>query len=302
MTTKFCFVLMIFFSSFLNGFSQQYKYLYYLDENLNAVEKSKSILTGKAYYENGALKMDCFAKITERLILTAIFTDSTLDELHGFFRSYHTTLSIESEGNYIKNLKQGLWQQWDKKGQKTDSLVYENGYRVKFAKFEYYEKESTIRSYAFTDSFANTFTQSYFYKKGNPSSEVTFAGERGLLKSYDSTGTNIKTDSVFSREEIEASFPGGDEAWKAYLRKNLNPDVPSNKGAPNGMYTVVVKFKVTKDGTLTDIAAETNKGYGTEDEAIRLIKKSPKWKPAKQYGRFVTAYRRQPVTFMVNMR
>jgi antitoxin component YwqK of YwqJK toxin-antitoxin module len=303
MSIKFLLAAILFFSSYITSFSQQYKYIYYLDENLNAVEKSKSILIGKAYYENGALKMDCFGKTIEKLFLTATFTDSTLDELQGLFRSYHTNMSIESEGNYTKNLKQGLWQEWDKKGQKTDSLIYENGYRVRFAKFEYYEKVNAIRSYAFTDSFANTYTQLYFYEKGNLSSEVTFVGQRGLLKSYDSTDNNVKTDSVFSREEIEASYPGGDQAWMAYLRKNLNPNVPSEKGAPNGMYDVVIKFKVTKDGTLADIEAETNKGYGTEGEAIRLIKKSAKWNAAKQYGRFVTAYRRQPITFSVdNMR
>ena len=299
MSIKFLFVTMLFFTSYLNSFCQQYKYIYYLDENLNAVEKSKSILIGKAYYENGTLKMDCFGKTIEKLFLTATFTDSTLDELQGLFQSYHTDMSLESQGNYTKNLKQGLWQQWDKKGQKTDSLIYENGYRVRFAKFNHYEKDSTLSSYAFTDSLANTFTQLYFYKKGNPSSEVTFLGQRGLLKNYDSTGTITGTDSVFSREEIEASFPGGDKAWTTYLQKNLNPNIPSEKGAPKGMYTVVIKFKITKDGTLNDIEAETNTGYGTEGEAIRLIKKSPKWNPAKQYGRFVNAYRRQPISFSV---
>jgi hypothetical protein len=155
------------------------------------------------------------------------------------------------------------------------------------------------RSYTYTDSLANTYVQIYYSEKGSVSSEVFFKGERGLLKTYDSTGVITKTDSVFSRAEEEAHFIGGDVAWSAFLHRNLNTEVGVDNGAPNGLYNVVIKFRITKDGTLTDIEAETNLGYGTEKEAIRVIKKSPAWIPAKQYGVFVNAYRRQPVTFMV---
>jgi protein TonB len=36
-----------------------------------------------------------------------------------------------------------------------------------------------------------------------------------------------------------------------------------------------------------------------EDEVIRVLKLSPRWKPASQNGRFVKAYRKQPVTFVI---
>jgi protein TonB len=36
-----------------------------------------------------------------------------------------------------------------------------------------------------------------------------------------------------------------------------------------------------------------------EEEAMRVIKKGPNWTPAQQNGRFVNAYRRQPITFQV---
>jgi protein TonB len=52
-------------------------------------------------------------------------------------------------------------------------------------------------------------------------------------------------------------------------------------------------------GSITGITAETYYGYGMEEEAIRVIKKGPKWIPAVQYGRKVKAYRRQPLTFAV---
>ena len=113
---------------------------------------------------------------------------------------------------------------------------------------------------------------------------------------YDSSKID---ERIFTKVEEEAEFPGGGDAWRKFLTKNLNADVPSNHKAPSGMYPVVVKFIVGKDGSIRDIAAETNLGFGMEEEVIRIIGKSGKWKPAVQNGRTVNAYRRQPVTFAV---
>jgi periplasmic protein TonB len=60
-----------------------------------------------------------------------------------------------------------------------------------------------------------------------------------------------------------------------------------------------VQFIVGYDGTISNIEATTNHGYGMEKEVIRVIRKCPKWIPAEQHGRKVKAYRRLPVTFLV---
>ena len=104
-------------------------------------------------------------------------------------------------------------------------------------------------------------------------------------------------NKIFTKVEQEAEFPGGQSAWRRYLENNLNAN--SLDGAAPGTYTVIVKFVVSKDGSLSDIQAETNHGAGMEKEAIRAIKNGPKWKPALQNGRNVNAYRRQPITFVV---
>ncbi|CAN5737107.1 energy transducer TonB [soil metagenome] len=106
-------------------------------------------------------------------------------------------------------------------------------------------------------------------------------------------------DKIFTKVENEAQFPGGQAAWVRYLQKNLNPNAPIDNGAPGGTYQVIVKFIVSKDGTISDVQAETKHGYGMEAEAIKIIKKGPKWTPALQNGRNVNAYRRQPITFVV---
>lgn len=106
-------------------------------------------------------------------------------------------------------------------------------------------------------------------------------------------------NQIFEKVEIEASFKGGEGAWKKYLERNLNPNAPVDNGAPEGVYTVYVQFVVSKDGSISDVRALTNHGYGMEAEAIKVIKKGPAWVPAVQNGRSVNAYRKQPITFQV---
>jgi len=106
-------------------------------------------------------------------------------------------------------------------------------------------------------------------------------------------------NKIFDKVEIEASFPGGDSKWRQYLERNANGQVATDNGAPEGTYTTVVQFVVDKEGNISDVKSLTNHGYGMEDEAMRVIKKGPKWSPAIQNGRQVKAYRKQPITFQV---
>jgi periplasmic protein TonB len=96
--------------------------------------------------------------------------------------------------------------------------------------------------------------------------------------------------------EIDAKFTGN---WKAFLERNLNGNVPQDNAAPEGRYSVVIRFVVDKQGVVSDITALTEHGYGMEAEAIRVIKKSAKWEPAFQNGLNVKAYRKQVIVFEV---
>ncbi|MES2847834.1 MAG: energy transducer TonB [Bacteroidota bacterium] len=109
---------------------------------------------------------------------------------------------------------------------------------------------------------------------------------------FDSTKAYVKV-------EQEASFPGGLEAWTEFLQKTMKTNVPRKNKAPIGRYQVIARFIVDTEGKLSDIECETNHGYGLEAEVIRVLKKSPDWNPAKLNGKPVKAYRRQPVTFLV---
>ena len=108
-----------------------------------------------------------------------------------------------------------------------------------------------------------------------------------------------KPNRIFQKVEHEAEFPGGKEGWGRFLAKNCNVTVPSDKGAPTGSYTVELQFIVHLDGSISDIKALTKHGYGMEEEAIRTLRKGPKWLPAEQNGHKVVSFKTVTLTFVV---
>ncbi len=118
------------------------------------------------------------------------------------------------------------------------------------------------------------------------------------LSKHDSVSNFVVEDPIFQKAEIEAEFPGGAKAWQKYIGANLNANLNSEIRVPKRTYVVIVRFIVEKDGTVSNLAAETRHGYGMEEEAMRVIRIGPKWIPAMQNGNIVKAYRRQPVTFI----
>jgi protein TonB len=101
------------------------------------------------------------------------------------------------------------------------------------------------------------------------------------------------------KPEVEALFAGGPEAFKSYVAWNWERMGSVTKGAPKGIYEIVVRFYVEKTGRISDVVALTKFGYGMEELAIRLIQKGPYWVPAKTGGRYVNSYHQQTITFTV---
>lgn len=296
--------------------SQDYKFIYYLDKDLNSTSQEKASVIGKAYENDGALILNCFQKKTGKMTISARVKDSTLSTLHGVFRSYYDNMVMESEGNYDENEMHGLWKYWNDEGYITDSAFYDRGIRVAHASFVHYFKHPSLKQLfasgirktmylyyeRFTDSIKNTFNEkevSIVNGMARTNYEAFFVGQRGLYIEYDSAG-KVKTDSVFTREAREVEFKGGEDGWRDFLRKNLDPNVPVNNHAPDGKYTVILKFTVDENGRMEDIEAENDPGYGMVDSAIKVLKLSPRWRPQVRFGKTVKAFRRQPITYLVD--
>ncbi|MCH5719984.1 energy transducer TonB [Niabella hibiscisoli] len=71
--------------------------------------------------------------------------------------------------------------------------------------------------------------------------------------------------------DVDAAFKG---SWNNFIERNLDGQVPTDKGAPAGNYEVLIKFIVNENGTVSNIEPITNEGYGMEEEVVRILKKS----------------------------
>lgn len=90
--------------------------------------------------------------------------------------------------------------------------------------------------------------------------------------------------------EVQPEFPGGMSGFYKYVGKNYT--YPEGEDI-NGK--VMVSFVIEKDGSLTDIKVLRDLGYGTGAEAIRVLKKAPRWNPGEQNGRKVRCAYTMPI-------
>jgi protein TonB len=92
-----------------------------------------------------------------------------------------------------------------------------------------------------------------------------------------------KGDEIFDVVEENPSFPGGIDKFRHFLGDNIiYPRMARDLGVQG---RVVVQFVVEIDGSVTDIVVVRSLGNGTDEEAIRVLQKSPKWNPGKQHGK-----------------
>ena len=88
-------------------------------------------------------------------------------------------------------------------------------------------------------------------------------------------------DGLFIDYFENAQFPGGDEACMKWLQEHIKYPEGYTSNQPQGR--VVVSFFVEKDGTIDSVKVFRSPDPLLSEEAIRVVKQMPKWKPAHQY-------------------
>lgn len=109
-------------------------------------------------------------------------------------------------------------------------------------------------------------------------------------------GADVNSKS-FEPVEKEAEFPGGAQAFAAFIQQNLKYTEVARFVGINGK--VRVSFTVSKDGSLKNIRALDTIGLGCEQAAVDAIAASPKWKPATQNNIPIEVKYSIPITFAV---
>lgn len=127
-------------------------------------------------------------------------------------------------------------------------------------------------------------------------------GRNGVIKVTLRSPNDKMREGVQISTEVqeEPKFDGGKEAWLSFLNKNLKKEIPIEKGGPPGKYTVILSFIVDTKGKVSNVEAENDPGYGTAEEAVRVMKLSPNWIPAKQNGKPVVYKHKHTITYVIS--
>ncbi|WP_237421271.1 energy transducer TonB [Flavobacterium sp. HBTb2-11-1] len=92
----------------------------------------------------------------------------------------------------------------------------------------------------------------------------------------------------------EPQFPGGIEKFYMFVGQNFKMPTEFAKQKMEGK--IFMEFMVEKDGSLSEFKIVKDLGYGVGDEAIRVLKLSPKWIPATENGKPVRVTYNLPIT------
>lgn len=110
----------------------------------------------------------------------------------------------------------------------------------------------------------------------------------------------VDDNTVYSFVSMETPpiYPGGMQNFYQYIGENLKYPQEAYKNKIEGK--VYVSFTIEKDGAVADVKVNRKLGYGCDEEAVRVIKGSKKWKPGVQQGKAVRVRYNMPITFKMN--
>ena len=103
----------------------------------------------------------------------------------------------------------------------------------------------------------------------------------------------------FASVEVLPEFEGGMAGWSAYISKTFKYPAEARNNNISGR--VIMSFVVLKDGSLTDIKVLRGIGGGADEEAVRILRESPKWKPGIQNGKPVMVAYTMPIFFQLSV-
>ena len=105
----------------------------------------------------------------------------------------------------------------------------------------------------------------------------------------------VVEQEIFQIVEEMPAFPGGEAKLMEYVAKNIKyPQIARETGIQGRVF---VGFVVEPDGSVSNVKVLRGIGGGCDEEAMRVVKSMPKWKPGKQRGKAVRVSYMLPVNF-----
>ena len=108
----------------------------------------------------------------------------------------------------------------------------------------------------------------------------------------------VDSDGVYLMPDQMPEFPGGMQAMMKFLTTNIKYPVEAQKKGVSGR--VIVQFVIMEDGTLDQAKVVRGIDPLLDEEALRVVKLMPKWKPGMQRDKTVRVKFTIPITFRIS--
>ncbi len=191
--------------------------------------------------------------------------------------------------------------------QLKDTVIYsDDGSYVKFETSDGFQPETgepckklTVTSYNAEGTPCNNFYITETERRGDTStySIEPFSISGSLFETLLDVATS-KEDTVYQIVEQMPQYTGGEKAMRKYVAENI--EYPQEAKDKNISGRVFVGFVIEKDGSVSNVKVVRGIGGGCDEEAARVIKGMPKWKPGKQDGKPVRVNYMMPVFFKLD--
>lgn len=108
----------------------------------------------------------------------------------------------------------------------------------------------------------------------------------------------VDNDSIYQIVEQMPEFPGGIDKLATYISENIKyPEAAKEKGVSGRVF---ISFVIEKDGAVSNVEVARGIGKECDDEAVRVVKAMPKWKPGLMKGKPVRVNYMLPVNFKLD--
>lgn len=104
-------------------------------------------------------------------------------------------------------------------------------------------------------------------------------------------------ESICENPDVMPEFPGGPDALRKYINQNVQYPRLAAENKEQGR--VFVKYIVEPDGTISSVEVARSVSRSLDNEAIRVVKNMPKWKPGTKNGIPVRVAYAVPINFQL---
>jgi TonB family protein len=214
------------------------------------------------------------------------------------YEEYGFPYEITVKGTFVKGKKENNWICIFSNGETHYKETFKNG---KF-KSGYFTNPDGSKKEDYKIEFQNKFLSHYrfeatekFYRRKqinqNDYPFLSFLRPPNNAK----TGSTDSGEKVFVVVEQPPEYDGGLEAMYNFITKNLQYPAHDRKMKIEG--SVFITFTVEVDGSITNALITKGISASCDQEALRIVKMMPKWRPGKQQGKPVRVKFVLPIKF-----